>query len=392
MYDYMIVGCGFVGAVAARELAELGKKVIIIDRREHIAGNMYDELDADGILIQKYGPHSIFTNNKKIIDYLQKFCVWNQCHVNAQTLIDGKLIDMPFNFKSIDQIYEKSEAEQLKKALKDTFISKDRVSIYELLQSHIPKVAEFANYLYEKEYKPYTAKQWGTPPEELDKSVLERVKVVLSYDDSYTGAQFEMIPVCGFTQLFRSILDHSNIHVILNKDALELIEFNKEYSRIDIKDNLFASNQIIYTGALDELFDFCFGRLPYRSLDIEFETYDTEQLLERVFVCYPGKEKYTRKAEYKKLTHQFLPQKTTVSVEYPTFYDPILKNEPYYPILTEENVQIAMRYKEKSKAIKNLIIAGRLADYKYYNMDQAIEKAWEIIELLQRKMIFDSSS
>lgn len=383
MYDYVIAGAGFSGGILARELAEkLNKKVLVLDRRNHIAGNMYDEYDANGILVQRYGPHTFVTDNAEVIQYINRFVPWHDYFITAQVEIDGKLMPMPFNYKSIEMLYEKTRAHSLIQELEKAFPGQRRVPVFSLTEHDSPNISEFGRLLCEKDYIPYTSKQWGINPEDIDKSVIERVKVALSYDENYMQQKYQVMPEHSFTEFFTNLLNHKNITVQLNSDILKYLKVNYEKNKILFMD---AEVPIIFTGPIDELFDCRYGRLPYRSLNIEFQSHDRDYYQKAPFIAYPQAKDYTRITEYKYLTGQKKSDRTTISIEYPLNYDPEERvgNIPYYPVICEKNHEMYSRYRVLADKFHNLFVCGRLGDYKYYNMDQAILRAFQVFHNIE---------
>lgn len=381
--DILIIGAGLTGAVLARQLAENhNKKVVIWERRNHIGGNMYDYKDEHNILVQKYGPHTFHTKEKYLYDYMCKYGQWKNYKLKCMAVIDGKATPTPFNYKTIDDFYTKVDASDLKSRIEKEYSGRKTATVLEVLNSKDEKIRQYAEFLYEKDYKLYTAKQWGIPAEKIDKSVLERVPLRFSYDDGYFDDEYEVMPEISFTNFFENILNHKNIEVVLNKEALNYI---------NIKDNnIFIDNEnlnipVIYTGALDEFFNLEYGRLPYRSLKFEFKYEDIDSFQDAPVTAYPQAEKYTRITEYKKLPYQNV-KGTTYSVEYPLHYENNKDAEPYYPVITEESKNLYAKYQEKAKNINNLIYAGRLADFKYYNMDMVLKRALEVYEEIKENI------
>ncbi len=383
--DILIIGAGLTGAVLARQLAENhNKKVVIWERRNHIGGNMYDYKDEYNILVQKYGPHTFHTKEKYLYDYMCKYGQWQPYKLKCMAVIDGKATPTPFNYKTIDDFYSQEEAADLKSRIEKKYSGRKKATVLEVLNSKDEKIRQYAEFLYEKDYKLYTAKQWGIPADKIDKSVLERVPLRFSYDEGYFDDEYEVMPEISFTNFFENILNHKNIEVVLNKEALNYI---------NIKDNnIFIDNEnlnipVIYTGALDELFNLEYGRLPYRSLKFEFKYEDIDSFQDAPVTAYPQAKDFTRITEYKKLPYQNV-KGTTYAVEYPLFYDNNSNEymEPYYPVITEESKILYAKYREKAKNIKNLIYAGRLADFKYYNMDMALKRALEVYEKIKENI------
>lgn len=383
MWDVIVVGCGLSGMVAARELAERGKRILILEKRNHIGGNIFDCVDGNGFLVQKYGPHCFFTEDYTIKEYVEKFVGIEECFVKCQTMIDGMAIPMPFNFQSIDILYEKSDADNLKMELLRYFKDKEIVYVTDLLECPIKIITDYGKFMYEKEYMLYTAKQWGRTIESISPDIFKRVPVYLSYRKEYQYHRYQFLPRGGFTKLAESILDHENIEVQLESKA-ELVE-NIDGGQKNMSISCHGTNfegPIIFTGELDSLFGYRYGRLPYRSLEFVWKTYELESYQDTEIVAWPQKDKITRVTEYKKMPIQEKANKTVISVEIPLEYDPEspIGNEPYYPIKNDENDKLYLMYKELTANYRNLFCCGRLADYKYYNMDMVINRALQIAD------------
>jgi len=365
-FDYLIVGCGYAGSVLAERIANvLDKKVLIVEKRGHIAGNAYDYYNEGGILVHKYGPHIFHTNSKQVWDYLSQFTSWRLYQHRVLAVIEGKKIPIPFNLNSVYQCFSPHLAEKLEKKLIQNFGFNKKVPILDLLKVEDPEVKFLADYIYNNIFLNYNIKQWGLKPEELDKSVSSRVPIFIGRDDRYFHDIYQGIPLHGYTVMFQNILNHKNIHLLLNtdyKDVVDMIKFN----------------HLIFTGPLDYFFDYQFGQLPYRSLEFNFVTEDREYYQELAQVNYPNNYDYTRITEFKYLSGQIL-NKTTIAFEYPDEYING-KNEPYYPIPRDENNELFKKYIDEAKKIKNVSFLGRLADYKYYNMDQIVARALMIFQ------------
>lgn len=376
--DALIIGCGLSGAVVARHLAEQGKQVVIWERRSHIAGNMYDYVDSHGFVVQKYGPHIFHTKNKMLYDYICRFGEWQDYKLICGAVWDGKYTPTPFNFTTIDTFYSEKQAAMLKEKLRRAYQERDTATVVEVLQHPDPDIRGYAQFLFKNDYAPYTAKQWGVSPEDIDPSVLKRVPLRFSYEDGYFDDPYEAMPVHTFTNFFKELLNHPNIQIELNKEALRSLSVQGE--ELLLNNNKF-NLPVIYTGALDELFGCIYGRLPYRSLRFEWRFTDAEQIQNAPVVAYPQESGYTRITEYKKLPTQNKPG-SSYALEYPLTYHPEDGTEPYYPVLTQESQQQYLKYQALANCIPNLICCGRLADFKYYNMDQALERALKICESL----------
>ena len=374
MYDYIIVGAGIAGISSARILADKGNKILIIDKRGHIGGNCYDEYDENGVLIHTYGPHIFHTNNEAVFKFLSKFTDWYLFRHEVVANINDSFIPVPFNFNSLYMVFDENTASGLKDKLIEKFGNGARVSILDLINSDDKELKIVADYVYDNIFKFYTMKQWGKTLEELDPSVGNRVPIVLSHENGYFADKYQGVPKDGFYKMFENMSEHENIDLRLNADAKSLFVFT-ENSEI-LFDNTPFSGKVIYTGALDELFDFKFGELPYRSLDFKFEHYDVNSYIIKAVVNYTVSEDYTRITEFKKLTGQEIGG-TTIMKEYPkkcSFKDGDI---PYYAINNASTDALYNEYLQEALRFKNLILLGRLADYKYYNIDKMVEIAMD---------------
>jgi UDP-galactopyranose mutase len=403
-YDYIIVGSGFSGSVIARKIAEgieygeisSQKRILVIDRRNVISGNMYDEYDPNGILIQKYGPHIFHTDDEDIWNFIKPFASsWNyfstgcsRVNINVGSNYDRVFpnFDSPFNFSAIDAFYDKETAKKLKAKLLFRFPNREFVRLEELMQITDTDIRCFCNDLYKHDVIPYTAKQWGVQPDKLDKSVLERIPVWLSYKWDGTGDKYQMLPQSGFYELFRKLLAHPLIDVMLNTDAMDFLSIDTERKQIFWNKNIISDEKkIFFTGKIDELLDYKFGVCGYRSLCFDYKEYNTESFQSVAIMIYPFAQGYTRITECKKLPVQNIKDKTIVALEYPQSVDNN-DTEPYYPLLTSEHKERYERYRKEIGGIKNLYLLGRLADYKYYDMDQAIKRSLDVFELVKTGM------
>ncbi len=380
-FDYLIVGCGITGASIARNLADAGYKVEIIDRRDHIGGNMYDYVDEHGILVHKYGPHCFHTNNERLIDYIRRYADWDDFRITCGAVINGKCTPSPFNYQTIDDFYQKAEAEDLKRRIERTFSGKKTVPVLEALSCDDEVIQKYARFLFDNDYSLYTAKQWGISANEIDPSVIGRVPLRFDYNNEYFDDEFQVIPSDSYAAFFNSLLDHPNIFLRLKTEAVRHIAF--EDGRI-IYDGM-RDASVIYTGALDELFDLKYGELPYRSLEFQWKYENTESKQDMTLVAYPQEPGYTRIVEYKKMFPKRSYKGTSYGIEYPKPYKKEAKNEPYYPVLTEDSKKKYDKYRKLANSIENLICCGRLADFKYYNMDQALERALCVSDAILKK-------
>lgn len=378
MFDYVIIGTGFAGSVLAERIAtQLNKKVLMIEKRNHIGGNAYDSYDSQGILIHNYGPHIFHTKVKKVWDYLSNFTDWHLYHHKVLGVIDGQKVPIPFNLNSINQVFPKNLAERLEKKLIENFGYNKKVPILKLREVEDTDLKFLADYIYEKVFLGYTTKQWGVTPEELDPSVTGRVPVYISRDDRYFQDPYQGMPKEGYTKLFERMLDHENIKILLNTDYKEVLQFNFETGEASLFGQKF-NGKIIYTGPIDYFFDYKFGQLPYRSLNFVFEQFNQEKVQEVGTVNYPNDYNFTRITEFKHLTNQSSDKTTTVK-EFSQEYIPG-ENIPYYPIKNENNLELYRLYKEEARKYDNLIFIGRLAEYQYYDMDMVVAKALRVFE------------
>lgn len=377
--DTLIIGCGFAGSVVARELAIRGEKVKIIEKRNHIGGNCYDLFDKDGVLIHQYGPHIFHTNNKEVYDYLSQYTKWYDYQHEVVGDVYGKIIPIPFNLNTLNIVFGEEKGNKLRQELIETYGENARVPILTLQQNQSAGIQEVAQYVYENIFLKYTMKQWNQKPEEVDQSVTARVPILISFDNRYFQDTYQGMPLDGYTSLFEKMLDHKNIEVVLNKDAKELLSFDFDNHKVYFEGNEF-NGKIIFTGAIDEFFNNKLGQLPYRSLRFEFKHYNQEDYQGHGVVNYTVSEDYTRITEFKHLTGQVI-QGTTIVKEYPEVYKDN-SQVPYYAILSEENRNMHQRYVELMKPFPQFHMLGRLAQYKYYNIDGIVEEALALVKQL----------
>lgn len=382
MFDSVIIGAGVAGSVAARELAESGRSVLVLEQRDHIGGNCYDEPDEHGILIHKYGPHIFHTKEKKAYDYLSRFTDWYAFGHEVVANVYGKLIPVPFNLNTLHMVYEKEKADTLEKKLIETFGMGSRVPILKLREQEDPEIRQIADYVYENIFLHYTMKQWGQTPEEIDPAVTGRVPVVISYDNRYFQEPWQGMPLHGYTPMFEKMLDHPKIRVETGVDARSRIRFEEDQVILDGEP---FCGEVIYTGPVDELFNCCFGRLPYRSLRFDFEYLDQEDYKGHSVVNYTVSEDFTRITEFKYLTGQKAPG-TTIVREYPFAYTGAEGEIPYYSIANEANQALYEKYRALTEKIPNVWLLGRLAEYKYYNIDAMVMKALELTEKIKQEV------
>ncbi len=374
--DHLIVGCGLTGSVIARQLAERGKQVVVWERRNHIGGNMYDHIDEHGFLVQDYGPHVFRTKKKELYEYICRFEQWQDFKLVCGAVWDSKYTPTPFNYTTIDTFYPADYAENLKNKLRAAFAGRETAPVVEVLEHPDPDIRAYAEYLFQNDYAPYTAKQWGMPPEKVDVSVLKRVPLRFSYDEGYFDDAYQVLPVHSYTRFFENLLNHPNITVKLGIDALKHLAVQDGTLLLDGEQ---AKMPVIYTGALDRLFDGIYGWLPYRSLRFEWKYTEQESVQPAPVVAYPQADGYTRITEYKKLPVQERAG-SSYAVEYPLLCQGKTTLEPYYPVQTTESGEQFEKYHELAAKVPNLIPCGRLGDFKYYYMDEALERALEVAE------------
>ena len=366
MFDYLIVGAGFAGSVLAERLANgSGKKVLICDKRPHIGGNAFDFYNDEGILIHKYGPHIFHTNSHEVFDYLGRFTEWRDYQHRVLAHVDGMLVPMPINLDTINKLYGLN----LTAFEVEDFFKKHAEPCETIRTSEDVVVSKVGRELYEKFFKNYTRKQWDLDPSELDASVTARVPTRTNRDDRYFTDLYQAMPKYGYTRMFEKMLKSPDIKIMLNCDYREIAD------QIDFK-------EMIYTGPVDAFFDYAYGKLPYRSLEFKHETHDCEQFQNAPVVNFPNEQAYTRITEFKYLTGQEH-KKTSIVYEYPQS-----SGDPYYPIPRKENAEIYNKYKSLADAETRVHFVGRLATYKYYNMDQIVAQAlttYGKIEGMKRK-------
>jgi len=370
----LIIGLGFAGSVAARELAEAGFSVLAYEKRSSIAGNMYEYVRANGIRVHMYGPHIFHTDSRRVFDYLSRFSSFYPYSHRVLGKINGQLVPIPFNFASIDALFPPLQAASLKTKLSGSFGEKTRVSVSELIAHADPDIAQLGEFVFENVFVHYTAKQWGVPVSQVDISVINRVPVVLGYDDRYFPDSIQMMPLEGYTSLFQNLLNHPNIQYFLNADAADHMEVDRKLHTISLDGEPFTG-PVVYSGPADELFGYSIGALPYRSLDMKFEDCPVDYYQNASVVNYPNEEEYTRITEFKHMTLQVLSGQTTILKEYPVAFQHGGLLPPYYPIAGRENQKRYNDYFEMSRQFPNLYLCGRLAEYKYYNMDAVIERS-----------------
>ena len=358
MFDYLIVGAGFAGSVLAERLAsQAGAKVLICDKRPHIGGNAYDHHDDRGLLVHKYGPHIFHTSSARVFEYLSLFTQWRPYEHRVLASVDGKLLPFPINVDTVNRLYGLS------------LTPDDAAAYFAMLAEPIKHartseeavVGKIGRELYTKFFRNYTRKQWGLDPSELDAAVAARVPARTNHDDRYFTDEYQSMPRHGYTRLFENMLDHRNISIELNSDYRDVAR------EIDYR-------ELIYTGPIDSFFDFRYGKLPYRSIDFKFETHARRQFQPAAVINYPNDHAYTRITEFKYLTGQSH-HETSIVYEFPT-----ADGDPYYPIPRPENAELYQKYKTLADVAANVRFVGRLATYRYYNMDQVVGQSLAMFE------------
>ncbi|MGA9996768.1 MAG: UDP-galactopyranose mutase [Pyrinomonadaceae bacterium] len=353
MFDYLIVGAGFAGSVLAERLARgSNKKVLICDRRPHIGGNAYDHYNDAGILVHKYGPHIFHTNSREVFEYLSRFTEWRSYQHRVLACVDGQLVPIPINLDTINKLYGLN----LTSFQVEEFFASVAEPVEQLLTSEDVVVSKVGRELYEKFFRNYTRKQWGLDPSELDASVTSRVPTRTNRDDRYFTDTYQAMPLHGYTRMFENMLDHPNIKIMLNCDYREI-------------ESEVPFHEMIYTGPVDSFFNYEYGKLPYRSLEFKHETHDVPVYQAAPVVNFPNEHLYTRTTEFKYLTGQEH-SKTSIVYEFPQ-----AEGDPYYPVPRKENAELYAKYKALADATPDVHFVGRLATYKYYNMDQIVAQA-----------------
>ena len=362
MFDYLIIGAGFSGSILAERLAsQANASILLVDRRPHTGGNAYDFYNDHGILVHKYGPHIFHTNSKKVFDYLSRFTAWRPYEHRVQSSVDGHLVPMPINLDTLNKLYGMNlNCLQMEEFLKSVAEPREKI-----VTSEDVVIGRVGRDLYEKFFRNYTKKQWDLDPSELDASVAARVPVRTSRDDRYFTDRYQAMPLHGYTRMFENMLDHPNIRIMLNTDYR------------DIKEEI-SFRELIFTGPIDEYFDYCLGKLPYRSVRFEHQTHNCAKFQAVPVVNYPNEHPYTRVTEFKYLTGQEHP-KTSIVYEYPC-----ADGDPYYPVPQPKNGELYQRYRALAEMVPAVHFAGRLGTYKYYNMDQVVAQSLTLFEKLRQ--------
>ncbi len=375
-YDAVVVGAGFAGAILAERLAsQQGRRVVLLERRKHIAGNMYDRPDHTGILVHVYGPHIFRTDSPRVVDYLSQFTEWRAYEHKVLASVDGQLVPVPFNLVSLHKLLPKEKAERLEEKLLGCYAYDAKVPVYDLRNHADPEIRELGEFIFQKIYLNYTVKQWGDRPENLDfATITKRVPVRLSHDDRYFQQKSQGMPKAGYTRLFERMLAHPGVELRLGVDATKVLTFDEASGTILFEGAPFEG-PVVYSGALDEAFGYRFGELAWRSLRFEVKTVEVDFFQPVAVVNYPNDHDYTRITEFKHLTGQPVRGVTSYCEEYPLAYDRAKGHEPYYPIPKADNDAAFGRYLELARRFPNLVVIGRLAEYRYYDMNDIILRA-----------------
>lgn len=377
-YDFIIVGAGIAGITAAEQLANIyNKKVLLIDKNDHIGGNCYDYYNEDGILVHKYGPHIFHTDNEKVYNYLSLFTGWNIYNHKVVCNISDTLLPIPFNMISIEKGMPEYE-QDITTALITEHCVNDRIPLSKLKESKNPDIQKLVKYISDNIYFPYIQKQYGLPAEQLDTTDID-TSVVISYDCRYYHDAYQATPSDGYTVMFENMLANHNITILLEKDYKDILSVDYDTGKIYCNEDEFTG-EIIFTGAIDEFFNYKYGMLPYRSSVFMNETVNEIHFQENATITYPDKYHFTQITEYKYLTGQQAPD-TTIQFEFPVKYNPEFEESsiPYYPIPERENMVLYEKYEKLTEDYPQITFIGRLAQYKYIKMDEIVDNTLKLI-------------
>ena len=378
-YDYIIVGAGITGITAAEQLANVyDKKVVLIDKNDHIGGNCYDYYDESGILVHKYGPHIFHTNNEEVYSYLSLFTTWNVYNHKLVCNINNTVIPVPFNLISIDKTMQEDN-QKITTALLTEYIVNDTLPLDKLKESKNPDIQKLVSYVNENIYTPYVKKIYGVDPEKICEVDGVNINITISYDCRYYQDKYQAVPSNGYTSMFENMLSNHNINILLEHDYNDIISIDLENKKVYFNDEEYTG-QLIFTGMIDEFFNYCYGKLPYRSIVYMNETVDQIHFQENASIIYPNDYHFTEITEYKYITGQHA-RNTTIQFAFPTDYNPKYDetNIPYYPIITEENMELFRKYEKLTEKFPQITFMGRLCNYKHLNMDEAVQNVHDVL-------------
>lgn len=378
-YDYIIVGAGITGITAAEQLANVyDKKVLLIDKNDHIGGNCYDYYDESGILVHKYGPHIFHTNNEEVYSYLSLFTTWNVYNHKLVCNINNTVIPVPFNLISIDKTMQ-DDNQKITTALLTEYIVNDTLPLDKLKESKNPDIQKLVSYVNENIYTPYVKKIYGVDPEKICEVDGVNINITISYDCRYYQDKYQAVPSNGYTSMFENMLSNHNINILLEHDYNDIISIDLENKKVYFNDEEYTG-QLIFTGMIDEFFNYCYGKLPYRSIVYMNETVDQIHFQENASIIYPNDYHFTEITEYKYITGQHA-RNTTIQFAFPTDYNPKYDetNIPYYPLITEENMELFRKYEKLTEKFPQITFMGRLCNYKHLNMDEAVQNVHDVL-------------
>jgi len=377
LFDNLVVGAGLAGATVAEQLADkYHRRVLVIEARDHVGGHCYDELDETGTYVHKYGPHIFHTDNQQVWDYLSRFTDWHLYQHRVLANIDGKKVPVPFNFESMEALFPREIALRLESKLVERYGFNNKVAILDLQKENDADLNFLADFVYKKVFEGYTIKQWGRKPEDLSPSVTGRVPVYIGYDSRYFQDRYQAIPQHGYTKMIKNMIQNPNITIVLKCNFSEICSI--EQQKIYLLGQEFKG-KVFYTGKIDELFNFVFGELPYRSLDLVFETVEKRFFQEVATVNYPSEYDFTRITEFKHMSATSDCDQTVILKEYPVNHRHG-ENDAYYPFFTSEANEAYSKYLGLAKHVQDLVLVGRLAEYEYYDMDDVVARALDAVE------------
>lgn len=380
MYNVIVVGSGFAGASVARLLADQGFKVLVIEKRKNVSGNMYDYIDKNGLMIHKYGPHILMSDSEEVYSFVSRYANWKHLCVNIEAHVCGKNVPLPINLNSIKLLYGVEQANVIVSELLNSYALDSSVNVLDLIHSENEIIKKFAKDIYDKVFVGYNAKMWGVSPLELDKNVIGRSPIRITYRNEKSNCKYQIIPIDGYYTLFKKMLSSENIDILLNKDATSIINIkdNEIYY-----DNKKFEGKVIWTAPLDELFNYDDGQLPYRAIHFKKKVIANNNLFESLAISFPQNYRKLRSSDMNRITNT-ISDKTAIIEEYSSIYDKSSKkfSTPSYPIINPENLEMIAKYKDKVKEVPNFYYIGRLAEYKYYDMNQVLQEAFRLVERL----------